>query len=319
MWRIPVSGPRTPRRVEFAGDQVGELAVSRRGNRLAYRRSLTDLNIWRLELQGAGGKAGKPMRLISSTRFDLAPQYSPDGNRIVFISSRSGYHEAWICKADGSEATQLTSMRARVTGAPHWSPDGQQIVFDSNAEGQFEVYVVDAGGGRPRRLTSHPADDAVASFSRDGRWIYFASSRTDRFEIWKMPAAGGEPIQLTKNGGWWGLESPDAKYLYFAPNPDESSLLRLPLDSREEQQIAESIMGASIAIAASGIYFSRPPLSDGRSPIDFHSFSTGKTTTIAMTPQPAPCCFSVSPDERYLLYTQFDQSGSDLMLVENFR
>jgi hypothetical protein len=28
---------------------------------------------------------------------------------------------------------------------------------------------------------------------------------------------------------------------------------------------------------------------------------------------------AVSPDGRWILYTQFDQAGSELMLVENFR
>ena len=212
-------------------------------------------------------------------------------------------------------------MRATVTGAPHWSPDGGRIIFDSNVEAQFEVYVVNAGGGRPKRLTNHPADDAVASFSRDGRWIYFTSNRTGRFEMWKMPAEGGEPVQLTRNGGWWGFESFDGKYLYYAPynyNYESSSLWKLPLGGGDEQKIVEPVLPMSIAVAAKGIYFARPWQPGGGNSIEFLSFSTGKITTIATTPRRI-FFLSVSPDERYLLYTQQDQFGSDLMLVENFR
>ena len=31
------------------------------------------------------------------------------------------------------------------------------------------------------------------------------------------------------------------------------------------------------------------------------------------------CCCEISPDSRWLIYTQLDQFGSDIMLMENFR
>ena len=67
-----------------------------------------------------------------------------------------------------------------------------------------------------------------------------------------------------------------------------------------------------------GIYFVAPH-PDGSSAVRLHSFVTGKDTTIAEIRKRVSWGLSVSPDERYILYTQFDQLGSDLMLVENFR
>ncbi len=324
MWRISVSGSPAPRRLEFAGDQVGNLAISHQGNRLIYGRTNVDYNIWRLELLGPNGKAGRPVNLISSTMEDLGPQYSPDGNRIVFGSNRSGYPELWVCDSDGSNPVQLTFWQARlkvVGGSPHWSPDGKRIVFDSDVGGKFNVYVIDAGGGRARCLTNHnhPGDGACASFSRDGRWIYFASSRTGRYEMWKMPAAGGEPVQLTRGGGQIGLESPDGKYLYYAPTCSETSLWRLPLGGGEEEKILEPVEGASLAVTSRGVYFIRRSQTGDHRTIERLDFSTGETTIIATLPRPTFWNLSVSPDERYLLYSQLDQSGNNLMLVENFR
>ncbi len=318
LWRVPASGSAAPQRVELSGDRAESLAISRQGNRLVWQRRLVDLNIWRLGPQGPGGRSGNAVNLISSTWDDDSVQYSPDGNRITFISGRSGHREVWVCGSDGSNPVQLTSLRTH-SGAPRWSPDGKRIVFDSTAEGDFDVYVIDAGGGRLIRLTNHPADDAVASFSTDGRWIYFTSSRTGRFELWKMPAEGGEAVQVTRNGGHIGLESPDGKHLYYTKSRFEDSLWRLPVGGGEEEKILEPVIGASLAVTARGIYFARPRQPQGGNPIEFRDFSTGKTTTIATTPAPIFWCLSVSPDERYLLYTQGDQIGSDLMLVENFR
>ena len=72
-----------------------------------------------------------------------------------------------------------------------------------------------ARGGAPVRLTDNPADDLVPSWSRDGRTIYFGSTRTGRYEIWKMSARGGDQVQVTQQGGTYGKESIDGKYLYY--------------------------------------------------------------------------------------------------------
>ena len=55
------------------------------------------------------------------------------------------------------------------------------------------------------------------------------------------------------------------------------------------------------------------------SSIRFFDFGTGKTRQIAITERQMSYGLSVSPDERWILYAQWDQVGSDLMLVENFR
>lgn len=51
----------------------------------------------------------------------------------------------------------------------------------------------------------------------------------------------------------------------------------------------------------------------------FLSFVTGESKTILTIQKPTALGLSVSPDEHWLLYSQVDQGGSDLMLAENFR
>jgi Tol biopolymer transport system component len=261
-------------------------------------------------------KASRPVSLIASTYDEEAPQYSPDGTRIVFVSRRSGSSEIWVCGSDGSNALQLTSLGA--TGSPHWSPDGHRIVFDSNAEGQFEIYLIDASGGTPQRMTQHKSDDAVPSWSRDGRSIYFVSNRTKEWQIWKMPAEGGEAVQVSKHGGHIAYESFDGKFVYFARTPGQTSVWRVPVGGGDETKVLESALGQAFAVADKGIYFVTPN-PDGAWVFQFHSFATNKVTTLAEIRQSVSWGVSVSPDEQYILYTQEDQTGSDLMLVENFQ
>jgi eukaryotic-like serine/threonine-protein kinase len=314
LWRVPVSGG-TPQSL-FTSARGLTPAISRQGDRFAYSRVFSDLNIWRLQVPSPNKKASRPVSLIASTYDEEAPQYSPDGTRIVFVSRRSGSSEIWVCGSDGSNALQLTSLGA--TGSPHWSPDGHRIVFDSNAEGQFEIYVIDASGGTPQRMTQHKSDDAVPSWSRDGRSIYFVSNRTKEWQIWKMPAEGGEAVQVSKHGGHIAYESFDGKFVYFARTPGQTSVWRVPVGGGDETKVLESALGQAFAVADKGIYFVTPN-PDGAWVFQFHSFATNKVTTLAEIRQSVSWGVSVSPDERYILYTQEDQTGSDLMLVENFQ
>ena len=321
LWRVAVSRSGAPGPLVFAGEHGTLPATSTQGNRLAFSREYaSDANIWRLDLSGPNTKADKAVKLIASTRNEEVPQYSPDGTRITFISERSGRDEVWVCGSDGSGAVQLTSLGAAITGCPRWSPDGARIVFDSNAGGNFDVYVINANGGRPKRLTDNPANDGVASWSRDGRSIYFVSDRTKTWEVWKMPADGGDATQVTRNGGYVAFESVDGAFLYYGKLAQEGKLWRMPVRGGEEKQVLDAVEGFSFALLDKGIYFIHPAEAGGSCSLRFLNFKTGAVKIIASIPHVVNGGLSISPDGRYALYTQDDQvSGSDLMLVENFR
>jgi len=174
----------------------------------------TDYNVWRYPLSPSTNAA---MPLVASAAFDGDPQYSPDRSQIVFASSRSGQANIWICRSDGSEPRQITSLGAEGFWAGSPSPDGRWIAFDARLPGsESSVFVIDPAGGEPRRVTGPGPSDIVPRWSRDSRWIYFASDRDDRGQqIWKVSLAGGAPVQMTRNGGLEAFESPDGHFLYY--------------------------------------------------------------------------------------------------------
>ena len=61
------------------------------------------------------------------------------------------------------------------------------------------------------------------------------------------------------------------------------------------------------------------PDEQGRRSICLHDFVTGKSRKLVTIERPVTYRIAVSPDGRTLLYSQVDETGSDLMLVENFR
>ncbi len=174
--------------------------------------------------------------------------------------------------------------------------------------------------GKTRRLTINPADDESPSWSQDGKWIYFHSNRNGERRIWKMPAAGGEAIAVTNEGGSSPLESPDGRDVYFLRGEgDSQSLWKTPVDGGGKTiQVLDSVYRGNYAVVKDGIYFIAQSR-EARFAVHFLDFSSGKTSQLATIPKTVQWGFSVSPDERRILYTQLDREGSDLMRVENFR
>ena len=323
LWRLAISGGGPPARLPYVGEDGLMPVVSRpqpgRPSRLVYVRSFADWNVWRVETSAPGAPASSPPAVtISSTRMDWNPQFSPDGRRVAFQSTRSGDWEIWLADPDGANAVQLTSMGAPLTGTPRWSPNAQMIAFHSNPEGPLDIYVIPAAGGKPRRLTSHPATDQVPSFSRDGRWIYFSSNRSGEYQIWKIPASGGDAVQVTHNVGYAVFESVDGAHVYYTQtaNPP-SDLWRLPTSGGQPVKLVEGVVSRAFVVLERGIYYIDRPTGEAR--LQFFDFAAGRSTTVARNLGDVQMGLAASADGRTILYSRVDSSVNDLMLVENFR
>ena len=325
LWRVPVAGGVVTR-VEVSAQSLYHPVISRQGNRLAATQILAaDSDIWRVQIASPTGQRAAPARLIASTKHDNNPQYSPDGQRIVFSSRRSGNSEIWVCDHEGRNSIQLTNMGVLYNGNPHWSPDGRQIAFDCLLEGNRDIYVISANGGNPRRLTTEPAEEICPSWSRDGRWIYFGSSRSGSLQIWKISAEGGTAIQVTRQGGFKGVESPDGKYFYYNKGRLVPGIWRIALAGGEETLVLDHHLAGALgywAVTEHGIYFATATTTV-RAVIEFFSFTTGKVTLVATIEGrigSGADGLAVSPDGGWLLYSQLAQSNStDILLIENFR
>jgi Tol biopolymer transport system component/DNA-binding winged helix-turn-helix (wHTH) protein len=319
LFRIPASGKGVVRPLQLVAGRTSSVSISRQG-KLAYSQISANSHIWRVTLSGPGVVADAAKQFAASTRLECNPQFSADGKRLVFVSSRGGSIEIWISNTDGTNPVPLTSMNAAITGGPNWSPDGSHIVFDSNKGGQWEVYAIGAAGGTPQRLTENPATDGVPSWSQDGAWIYFMSSRSGQAQVWKMPAGGGQPVQVTKQGGYVAVESPDGRFVYYSKSSTAAAgLWRVPVRGGEETEVLPSVTLLNFAVTNDGIYYIPSANAQGQYSIHYFSFATGKSVSIlGLSYAPGPG-IAVSPDGKTLLYTLRDDRSSDLMLVEDFR
>jgi Tol biopolymer transport system component len=314
LMKLPASGAK-PEPLPIGGEDAYYPAVSRSGNRLAFVRDISDTDLWRVELNAPPGR-GRPAALVTSTRRDAEPRFSPDGKKIAFQSNRSGSLEIWVSDADGSNQRQLTSFNGPNAAWPSWSPDGRHIVLWAGA-----LYVVSSKGGPPSRVSDGEMGGELPSWSKDGKWIYSASGINPN--VWKVPAQGGRAIQITKNGAFSARESPDGQYLYYTKS-DGPGIWRVPVSGGQETRVIEEFpqhLPDYWDVVDDGIYFADPTTSPYPT-IKFLSFATRRKTPVAMLAGPAVAWgggLTVSPDRRSIVYTQSTYSRSEIMLVDNFR
>ena len=112
---------------------VGDPQLSPGGDKLAYVRQKFDqdtyeskTDIFLMDLQ-----TGTTTQLTNSGK-DSSPRWSPAGDRIAFISSRSGRSQIWIIDVSGGEAWHLPTKQ-EVQGGPVWCPTGTRIFFTASA------------------------------------------------------------------------------------------------------------------------------------------------------------------------------------------
>jgi Tol biopolymer transport system component len=322
LWAIRASGGM-PEQLSVAVENVRGLSIARNGDRLVYVRDVLDDNIWRVPGPNSTETNGVPSRLIASTRTDEEPQFSRNGEKIAFNSTRSGNPEIWICDREGHNAFQLTSFGGPTPGSPRWSPDGRWIAFDCMKDGNYDLYAIGAESRLQRRLTIGPYDSVRPSWSRDGRWVYFSSRRSGEYSIWKTSVQGGAPVPVANTtGGFEAFESPDGKSIYYAKNR-EPGIWMVPVDGGNATRVLEQGAVGNWSLIDQGICFFN--LNEPGGPaLRFFSFAEHKASLLRKFSKETridtfDTALSATGDGRWIIYTQLDQVASDLMLVENFR
>jgi Tol biopolymer transport system component len=253
--------------------------------------------------------------LTNAAASDMDAEYSPDGRRIAFTSNRSGWREIWTCDGEGAHCQAVTAFRANyMTATPRWSPDGRLIAFDSAVAGQLDVYVIDATGGAPRRLTDKQMHGLCPNWSRDGKWIYFSSSRSGANEIWKVSSEGGTAVQITRRGGFNAKESSDGKSLYYTTDEEPADLFRSETDGSGERILLRGLSRRNFVVTEDCIYYPREQ-TDGSTIIRAFVLRTGEDRAVARLSQSRLSALSLSPDGRYLIYSQ-TRTAANLMLAE---
>ena len=230
-----------------------DVRVSTDGRRVAAARRDPEhgqnLDLWVLD-----ASRGTSARLTSERGDEFSPAWSPDGERLFFISDRggSGYYDLYEVPAGGGPAKVLLSTKQDKT-IPSISSDGRILLFNVSEGAHYSRHVLTLpDGGAPRREQpptrfneSHP------EISPDGRWVAFDSDESGNTDIYVEPLAGGTRRMISVGGGQAPIWRRDGQELYYvAPNGDLMAVtLKFQADgvsSAEPQRLFAADIGADL-------------------------------------------------------------------------
>jgi Tol biopolymer transport system component len=101
--------------------------VSPDGKWITFRTGGRQEDVYLMNSDGTG------LRKLTDDSFrDRAPDWSPDGNNIIFYSDRSGRYEIWQIRIDGSGLEQMTQTEGPAVWYPRWAPDGSRYLTYNN-------------------------------------------------------------------------------------------------------------------------------------------------------------------------------------------
>jgi Tol biopolymer transport system component len=183
--------------------------------------------------------------LVPHAGYDAEATVSPNGDKVVFTSQRSGDLEIYSINLDGSELKQLTSDLG-YDGGPFYSWDGKKIVYRSfhpKTKGQiqryknlladeliepakFQIWIMDADGSNKRQVTNNTFANFAPFYHPDNERIIFCSNlnsenpRQPDFNLWMIneDGSGLEQITYFDNFDGFPMFSADGKKLVFSSN-----------------------------------------------------------------------------------------------------
>ena len=192
-----------------------------------------------MELYVADSESGELRRLTNARGYDAEASYSPDGEWIVFSSTREAFArelseedgkilevnpayfgEIYRMRSDGSQVERLTDVPG-YDGGPFFTADGERIVWRRfDAEGLVaDIWTMNADGTDPLQITDFDSMSWAPYEHASGEYIFFAGNKHgfSNFEVFIVDAKGEkEPVRVTYTDKFDGLP---------VPSPDGNTLV----------------------------------------------------------------------------------------------
>jgi dipeptidyl aminopeptidase/acylaminoacyl peptidase len=199
---VTAADGKRPMTVEdlFRFKRVADPQISPDGKTIAYVVTTVDLsgNKTSSSIWLAPTAHGQPRQLTNTTKKDKHPRWSPDGQRILFESTRGGDNQLWLIDVTGGEAKQLTTISTAATNGI-WSPDGKAVAFVSAVYPEYSDKPFKESDAlnkkRKEEMEKNPVKARTFKRLFFRHWDEWVEDK--RQHLFVMPAAGGEPRDVT--------------------------------------------------------------------------------------------------------------------------
>jgi TolB protein len=256
------SGPTTASSLRQTAHQIADIIFEKLtgiagafATRIAYvtaDRQADGSQLLALNIADSDGYG--PQTIVSSPEPLLSPAWSPDGQRIAYVSLEQRQASIYIQEIFTGKRTRIAAYPG-LNGAPSWSPDGRKLALTLSKDGSPDIYVLDIASRTLQRITDHYAIDTEASWSPDGRHLVFTSDRGGNPQIYRVAATGGSPERLTFENSYNARASyaPDGRRLVLTTRVQgQYRIATLDLDNRLLQVISKGNLDESPSFAPNG-------------------------------------------------------------------
>jgi serine/threonine-protein kinase len=160
------------------------------------------------------------MRLTSGSDTDQSAVWTPDGQHVVFASTRDGgVYNLWWQATSGAGSPERLTTSPVIQFPTGITPDGTHVVFHQTTATGRDVMRLALDRTRVvAPLVQTSDDERNGIVSADGRWLAYDSNSSGRFEVYVRPfpdtAAGF--CQVSTMGGTRPVWSHQSKELFFS-------------------------------------------------------------------------------------------------------
>jgi eukaryotic-like serine/threonine-protein kinase len=200
------------------------LSLSPDGTRAAvsqYAFPSTNLAVWVLDLA-----RGTKTRLSYGADFAVDSIWSPDGDRIVFDSNRTGVYDLYEKLANGEKDESILPKSSGTKRPTSWSHDGRLVLYEGPdpKTAKTDLWVLPLEGDKkPYTFLATDFNSSDGQFSPGGRWVAYVSDESGRKEIYVRIFSPDSTVASDTNAKWQisaggGSEprwSGDGKELYY--------------------------------------------------------------------------------------------------------
>jgi TolB protein len=216
-YQVPASGLR--RLAHQIADEVYQALTGDMGvfsTRLAFVTALKNTDgTKRFALQVSDSDGANPRTVLQSRQPILSPNWSPDGERLTYVSFEKGQAEVFVQDLSTGRRNSVAAFKG-LNSAPSWSPDGKKLALTLSKGGNPEIYTLELATGTLARVTHNSqAIDTEAVWLPNGNELLFTSDRGGRPQIYRVSAEGGKAARVTFEGSYNASPdiSPDGKMM----------------------------------------------------------------------------------------------------------
>lgn len=135
----------------------------------------------------------------------MSPAWSPDGNKLAYVTFESSRSALVIQTLDSGAVRQVASFPQH-NGAPAFSPDGNKLAFALSKTGSLNLYVMDLERGEIYQVTEGRSNNTEPTWFPDSQTLAYTSDQGGRPQVYKININGGTPQRLS----WEGPQNQDA-------------------------------------------------------------------------------------------------------------